>query len=54
MRPEQQRTILVLELVAGGYTEGSTFSEQKAIRSPQLGLLNLTAAEVFAVAQAGN
>ena len=50
----QQRAILVLELVAGVYTEGSPFSEQNAIRSPQLGLLNLTVAEVFAVAQAGN
>ena len=50
----QQRAILVLELVAGFYTEGSPFSEQNAIRSPQLGLLNLTVAEVFAVAQAGN
>ncbi|MEM9949761.1 MAG: Uma2 family endonuclease [Cyanobacteria bacterium P01_D01_bin.36] len=44
----QAKTILTLVLVDGVYTEFETFSGDAAIRSTQLGLLNATAAEVFA------
>ncbi|MEO0827052.1 MAG: Uma2 family endonuclease [Cyanobacteria bacterium J06642_9] len=44
----QAKTILTLVLVDGVYTEFETFSGDAAIRSAQLGLLNVAAAEVFA------
>lgn len=47
----QREAILVLELIDGVYAEVAAFSGEDALRSSQLGLLNLTAAEVFA---AGN
>ncbi|WP_017327881.1 Uma2 family endonuclease [Synechococcus sp. PCC 7336] len=49
----QAETILVLELTNGLYTEVETFSGKSVIHSPQLGALNLTAAEVFAAAHSG-
>ena len=49
----QEATILVLELMNGVYAEAMTFSGEDGICSSQLGQLNLTAAEVFAVENLG-
>jgi Uma2 family endonuclease len=46
----QLKAVLVLELVAGVYTEVATYSGEEIVRSPQLGELNLTVAQLFAAA----
>jgi Uma2 family endonuclease len=50
----QEAVVLVLELTNGFYPEGASFSGNHAIRSPQLGLLNFTVAELFDSVQAEN
>lgn len=44
----QDQTILVLALTEGSYCEVATFSHHDAMRSPQLGWLTFTPAQVFA------
>lgn len=46
----QQETILILELSETGYVEAGTFQGNTTIGSPLLGMLTLTATQVFAAA----
>ncbi len=43
----QTATVLVLELIGAVYTEFSTFKDNELLRSPQLGTLNATVAQLF-------
>jgi len=44
----QQETILVLELTDAAYTEAHTFRGDELVRSPQLGKLTITVAQIIA------
>lgn len=46
----QAKNVLVLELTGATYTEVSTFKDNDLIRSPQFSALNVTVAQIFAVA----
>ncbi|MGF1524483.1 MAG: Uma2 family endonuclease [Leptolyngbyaceae cyanobacterium] len=49
----QKATVLVLELTNGIYTEVAIFTGETRIRSPQFGVLTLTADKIFVAASSG-